>query len=30
MDKVNALSYIFNTHLEAEEAIYLLSRAGFD
>ncbi|MBH1969984.1 DUF1269 domain-containing protein [Moraxellaceae bacterium AER2_44_116] len=30
MDKVNALSYIFNTHLEAEEAIHLLSRAGFD
>ena len=30
MDKVNALSYIFNTHIEAEEAIHLLSRAGFD
>lgn len=30
MDKVNALSYIFNTHLEAEDAIHLLSRAGFD
>jgi len=30
MDKLNALSYIFNTHLEAEEAIHLLSRAGFD
>jgi hypothetical protein len=30
MDKVNALSYIFNTHIEAEDAIHLLSRAGFD
>lgn len=30
MDKINALSYIFNTHTEAEDAIHLLSRTGFD
>jgi hypothetical protein len=30
MDKDNSPFYVFNTHVEAEEAIHALSRAGFD
>jgi len=30
MDKDNLPFYVFNTHIEAEEAIHALSRAGFD
>ena len=30
MSKENSPVYIFNTHVEAEEAIHALSRAGFD
>jgi hypothetical protein len=30
MEKVNLPFYVFNTHVEAEEAIQLLSRSGFD
>lgn len=30
MSKENSPVYIFNTHIEAEEAIHSLSRAGFD
>jgi len=30
MDKANLPFYVFNTHTEAEEAIKLLSKSGFD
>jgi len=30
MEKVNLPFYVFNTHIEAEEAIQTLSRSGFD
>ena len=30
MEKVNLPFYVFNTHVEAEEAIQSLSRSGFD
>ncbi len=30
MEKVNLPFYVFNTHMEAEEAIQSLSRSGFD